>query len=60
MDMDREFQSIMDVTQEFRNMVSGSPAAEEYYDFRIRRETVVIWAVYLIGIAVGFTIGRNR
>lgn len=60
MDMDREFQKIMDVTQEFGNMISGPSAAEEYYSFRVRRETVVVWGVYLFGICVGYTIGRNR
>jgi hypothetical protein len=33
---------------------------EDFYLIRIRKETVLLWCVYIVGILVGITLGRNK
>jgi hypothetical protein len=48
-----------DFTREWHRIMEGFESAPEYYVVRVRKQDVLLWAIYLLGVIVGLSISRR-
>lgn len=49
-----------DINEEWRALVESLDTPPEYYVLRLRKDDVLIWAMYLLGVLVGLSVARRN
>ncbi|MEV8530078.1 hypothetical protein AB0451_39400 [Streptomyces sp. NPDC052000] len=48
-----------DISREWHRIMDGFESTPEYYTVRVRKQDVLLWGIYLLGVLVGLSISRR-